>query len=72
MRDLLAVASTLIFFSAFLIPWFVALPDKVSQTLGQYHGAIILQWGGVMGYYFGTSKSSGGKDQTIANLSEKQ
>ena len=70
MRDILAVASTLIFFSAFLLPWFHKLPDEVSQTLGQYHGAIILQWGAVMGFYFGSSKSSAAKDTTISDMAK--
>lgn len=69
MRDILAWLSTIIFAGSYVIPLIVGKTDpQILQMLNQYQGAIILQWGGMMGYYFGTSKSSGAKDTTIATM----
>ena len=67
MRDVLATGSTLLIGAAFLIPAFIP-HATVDQDL---KGAIVLQWGLVMGFYFGTSKSSAAKDDTISSLSSK-
>lgn len=64
MRDVLAVASTALIAAAFLAPMF-----KPGVVLDQeIKGAILLQWGLVMGYYFGTSKTSVAKDKAITEL----
>lgn len=64
MRDVLAVASTALFGFALVAPA-VLHGAIIDQEL---KGAIVLQWGLVMGYYFGTSKSSVAKDGTIASM----
>lgn len=74
MRDVLAILSTLLLAGAFASLFATAvlgqkIDPAIGQALGQFTGAIILQWGGVMSYYFATSKSSGAKDATIAALS---
>lgn len=68
MRDILALASTGILAAAFLIPMF--RPDaKLDPDL---KGGILLQWGLVMGWFFGSSKQSQTKDQTISDMAAKQ
>jgi hypothetical protein len=67
MRDVLAAASTALIAAAFLIP----LAMRGAAVDPDLKGAIILQWGLVMGYYFGTSKGSVAKDVTIAQMSGK-
>ena len=64
MRDVLASGSTLLIGAAFLIP--AAIPHAVVDQ--DLKGAIILQWGLVMGFYFGTSKGSAAKDDTISTM----
>jgi hypothetical protein len=64
MRDVLATSSTLLIGAAFLIP--AAVPHAVVDQ--DLKGAIILQWGLVMGFYFGTSKGSAAKDDTISTM----
>ena len=73
MRDILAWLSTIIFGGSYIIPLLhPKIDQQILQSLNDYQGAIILQWGGMMGYYFGTSKSSATKDDTIATLSQNQ
>lgn len=66
MRDILAVLSTLMFagmlFAKAFRPDFAVDPDL--------KGAIVLQWGLVMGWYFGSSKASSLKDDTIAAMAK--
>ena len=73
MRDVLAVMSTAIFamtmFAPMLFHYVNGAPLGVDQDL---KGAIMIQWGGVMGYYYGTSKSSVSKDVTISSMVPKQ
>lgn len=64
MRDVLAMASTALFAFAMIAPA-VIKGAAIDQEL---RGAIILQWGLVMGFYFGTSKGSAAKDETIAAM----
>jgi hypothetical protein len=70
-RASLAYMSTMIFAIAFVLPWFAKPPPEVQQAISQYSGAIILQWGGVMGYYFGTSQGSSAKDTTLSRMTGK-
>lgn len=65
-RDVLAILSTGLMLIAYGLPWFKTLPDGSAQAIGQLQGAIILQWGGVMSWYFGSSKSSDQKTDTMA------
>lgn len=70
-RSVLALLSTLLLAGAFAASYELArgqvkLDAGIMQSLGQIQGAIILQWGLVMGYYFGTTKGSVAKDATIA------
>lgn len=66
MRDILAVLSTCMFggmlFAKVFSPGFVVDPDL--------KGAIVLQWGLVMGWYFGSSKASSQKDDTISAMAK--
>lgn len=64
MRDILAVLSTLIFAAAYVAP----MLNKAVTPDPDLKGAIILQWGLVMGWYFGSSKASAVKDATIATM----
>lgn len=73
-RSFLALLSTLLMAVSFAASYQLAkgevkLDSGIMQSLGQIQGAIILQWGLVMGYYFGTTKSSTTKDATIAAMS---
>ena len=65
MRDTLALLSTLTFAATLLAP----LIRKDLSVDPDLKGAIVLQWGAVMGWYFGSSKGSAAKDATIAALS---
>lgn len=70
-RSVLALLSTLLLAGAFLASYELAkgqvkLDAGIMQSLGQIQGAVILQWGLVMGFYFGTTKGSAAKDATIA------
>ena len=61
MRGILATLSTALFGAAML-------GAKIGVTIDpDMKGAIILQWGGVMSWYFGSSKGSAAKDTTIAS-----
>lgn len=64
MRNVLATASTALVGFALIAPAFHVVID------GELKGAVLLQWGLVMGYYFGTSKSSAGKDATIGAMAK--
>lgn len=68
-RDLMAICSTALFVFAYIVPKYFTPPDAWKDIVTQMNGAVILQWGAVMSYYFGTTKGSGAKDQTIATLS---
>lgn len=68
MKDILALGSTAIFAVTMLAP-LIKQGFTVDQDL---KGAIMIQWGGVMGYYFGTSQTSSKKDDTINSMVEKQ
>ena len=66
MRDVLAVLSTLIFVGAFAATFEIILSGAkldtgAAQGLGQFQGTAITQWVGVMGWYFGSSKSGNAK-----------
>ena len=63
MRDTLAVGSTLIFAFTLAAPMFAKTGITIDADL---KGAVIMQWATVMGWYFGSSKSSAAKDATIA------
>jgi hypothetical protein len=65
-RDVLALLSTLIFAGGLFVPAFKA-GVVIDQDL---KGAVVLQWGLVMGWYFGSSKASNQKDETIASLAK--
>lgn len=68
MRNALAIMSTALIAIAFLLPA-IAKACGADITLdADLKGAITLQWGLVMGHYFGTSQSSAAKDKTIENL----
>lgn len=69
-RDVLAVLSTLLFAAACAAPWVFGIPEGAEQYIGQMQGAIIVQWASVMGWYFGSSKSSSQKDDTIAAMAK--
>lgn len=76
MRSVLSILSTLLLAGAFAALFATAVlgwkvDPAISQALGQFTGAIILQWGGVMGFYFATSKGSAAKDATILQLTPK-
>lgn len=63
MRDVLAILSTVIFVGAFAATFTVILKGVMldtgaAQGLGQFQGTAITQWVGVMGWYFGSSKSA--------------
>lgn len=58
-RDVIAILSTLGFLVAYGLPWFVPIPHGAEQNVGQMQGALILQWGAIMSWYFGSSKSAG-------------
>lgn len=70
MRDVLAILSTALLAGDLAAKyWLAGHPAQtagLSTAIEQYSGAIILQWGSIMTYYFGTSKSSAAKDATIA------
>lgn len=65
MRDVLAVISTMLIAIAFLAPLFRS--STAAPLDPDLKGAILLQWGLVMGYYFGTSKTSVAKDRLVAD-----
>jgi hypothetical protein len=63
MRDVLATLSTMIFAGAMVGRYTLAvrgvhLDSGTAEGVGQFDGAAIAQWVGVMGWYFGSSKSS--------------
>lgn len=75
MRDVLAITSTLIFVGAFAATFAVvlsghALDAGAAQGLGQFQGTAITQWVGVMGWYFGSSRDSAAKSETIAAMAK--
>lgn len=68
-RDALAILSTFLMACAYLLPWFVSPPaanTNAAELISQMQGAVILQWGGVMSWYFGSSKDSAAKTETAA------
>jgi hypothetical protein len=61
MRDILAVCSTLIFVAMaglhYALAWSVPMLDQgLATQLNQFDTAALVQWAGVMGYYFGSSR----------------
>lgn len=71
MRDILAFLSTALFAVGLLAPM-VVVNGKPVVIDGEMKGAVMIQWGLVMGYYFGTSQNSAKKDETINTMAEKQ
>ena len=67
-RGVLAFLSTLLFAVALLAP----LLGKGFVVDADLKGAIIIQWGAVMGWFFGASKGSAQKDDTNAAMAAKQ
>jgi hypothetical protein len=65
MRNALAVMSTLMFAGALFLPAF----RTGVQIDPNFKGALVLQWGLVMGWYFGSSQGSAMKDQALAQMS---
>jgi hypothetical protein len=55
--------------------WFFVPSDKISpaalSAIGQLTGMLGTGFGVVLGYYFGSSLSSGGKDDTISKMAER-
>lgn len=75
MRDVLTVLSTGIFawvgwVSVDLIVRGVKLDSSGAQNLGQWQGAAITQWVGVMAWHFASSRGSSQKDDTIAAMAK--
>ena len=63
MRDVLAIVSTLIFVGAYAGKFYlathkVAVPDGLAASMGQFDGLAMAQWAGVMGYFYGVTKSA--------------
>lgn len=69
-RDVLAVLSTALFIAAYFAPWIWGLPHGSEQYIGQMQGAVIVQWAGIMSWYFGSSKDSSAKTATAAVQAE--
>jgi hypothetical protein len=69
MRDVLAVISTALISIAFLAPLFRS--STAAPLDPDLKGAVLIQWGFVMGYYFGTSKTSVAKDRVVADLASQ-
>jgi hypothetical protein len=65
MRNTLAVLSTIMFAGALFLPAF----RSGVQIDPNFKGALVLQWGLVMGWYFGSSQGSAMKDQALAQMS---
>lgn len=72
MREVLAILSTLLVALVLFVLVFVPLTQANSGAVNQVVGAVILQWGAVMAFYFATSKGSAAKDETIAKLTPPQ
>lgn len=61
MRDVMAIVCTLIFVGAYgaklaLIWWKVDVSDGMAAGIGQFDGAALTQWVGVMAWYFATPR----------------
>ena len=70
-RDVIAILSTLGFLVAYGLPWFIAIPKGSEQNVGQMQGALILQWGAIMSWYFGSSKSAGAVRDQLGRVLDK-
>ena len=72
-RDTIAVLSTIGFLGAYAVAWFVKLPPDpaTAQYIGQMQGAIITQWALIMGWYFGSSKSTGQLRDQVGKMIDK-
>jgi hypothetical protein len=66
-RSIVAILSTALFASAYLLPWLVSMPRGADNYIGQMQGALITQWAAIMSWYFGSSK---GAADTRASLSQ--
>lgn len=62
----LAVLIVIGFFGVMGMLTFVAVPAANKDTLIQMVGALILAFGGLMGYLYGSSKSGEAKDRALA------
>lgn len=54
-------------FTTFTVMWY-PVPEENQQLIGQIQGALWLAVGGIINYFFGSSKSSRHKDDTIDTL----
>ncbi len=70
-RDVIAVSATLGFLGAYALPWFVPVPTGADNYLGQMQGALITQWAGIMGWYFGASKGAAETRQLLGKALDK-
>ncbi len=70
-RDVIAVLSTVLFAVAYAAPWLWGMPKNADQYVGQAQGALLVQWAGIMSWYFGSSKGSSAKDAVISALSQE-
>ncbi len=69
MRRIAAYLAVLIvvgFFSIMVLLAMVSIPAPNKDTVIQMVGALILAFGGLMGYLYGSSKSGEAKDRAIA------
>ncbi len=62
----LAVVVVLGFFSVFVMLAFFEVPASNKDTFTQMSGALILAFGGLMGYLYGSTKNSEAKDRALA------
>ena len=66
----LAIIALVIVGATLLLLFFVPVPEPNANTLQLLLGAV-LAWGtGVFGYYYGSSKSSQSKDDTISSMAK--
>lgn len=64
----LAVAIVLGFFGIMVLLTVVKIPPENKDTFIQMAGALILAFGGLMGYLYGSSKSGEAKDRALASV----
>lgn len=67
MRDVLAVASTGMIAFAFVAPIILKAGSTLDPDL---KGAVLLQWGAVMGYYFGTMQAKPAPAEAARNAGQ--